>query len=50
MTEPHTDIRPFRVDIPPAQLDDLVDRLGRTRWADALPGMWGSMRARWGCG
>jgi hypothetical protein len=31
MSEPRTDIRPFRVDMPQAQLDDLVDRLGRTR-------------------
>jgi hypothetical protein len=26
------DITPFRVDIPQEQLDDLHDRLGRTRW------------------
>jgi epoxide hydrolase len=31
------EIRPFRVEIPPAKLDDLTDRLGRTRWPDELP-------------
>ena len=33
-----TDITPFRVDIAQEQLDDLNDRLGRTRWPAALPG------------
>jgi pimeloyl-ACP methyl ester carboxylesterase len=32
------EIRPFRIDIPQADLDDLRDRLGRTRWPDELPG------------
>jgi pimeloyl-ACP methyl ester carboxylesterase len=32
------DIRPYRVEIPQAELDDLRDRLGRTRWPAALPG------------
>jgi epoxide hydrolase len=32
-----TDIRPFRIDIPQADLDDLQDRLARTRWANELP-------------
>jgi hypothetical protein len=32
-----TSIRPFRIDIPQADLDDLRDRLGRTRWPDELP-------------
>lgn len=32
-----TEIRPFRIEIPQADLDDLRDRLARTRWADALP-------------
>ncbi|MFB6394751.1 epoxide hydrolase family protein [Polymorphospora lycopeni] len=32
------DITPYRIDIPPAQLDDLRDRLDRTRWPAALPG------------
>ena len=33
------EIRPFRIDIPQAELDDLHDRLGRTRWPDELPGV-----------
>ncbi|WP_370947497.1 epoxide hydrolase family protein [Amycolatopsis sp. cg5] len=32
-------IRPFRVDIPQSALDDLTDRLARTRWPDELPGV-----------
>jgi pimeloyl-ACP methyl ester carboxylesterase len=32
------EIRPFRVDIPQADLDDLRERLARTRWPDELPG------------
>lgn len=32
-----TEIRPFRIDISKAQLDDLRDRLTRTRWPDELP-------------
>lgn len=28
----------FRIEIPQAQLDDLTDRLARTRWPDELPG------------
>jgi len=32
------DIRPFRVDIPQGELDDLNRRLDRTRWPDELPG------------
>jgi pimeloyl-ACP methyl ester carboxylesterase len=35
---PHS-IRPFRLDIPQSDLDDLHDRLDRTRWPDALPGV-----------
>ncbi|GAB4589202.1 epoxide hydrolase family protein [Nocardia sp. IFM 10818] len=31
-------IRPFRIDVPQADIDDLNDRLGRARWAAALPG------------
>jgi pimeloyl-ACP methyl ester carboxylesterase len=34
-----TEIRPFHVDIREAQLDDLRDRLARTRWPDELPGV-----------
>jgi epoxide hydrolase len=32
------DIRPFRIEIPQADLDDLHDRLARTRWPDPSPG------------
>ncbi|HZS90653.1 MAG TPA: epoxide hydrolase [Chloroflexota bacterium] len=32
-------IRPFRIAIPQAELDDLRDRLARTRWPDELPGV-----------
>ena len=32
-------IRPFRVDVPNADLEDLRDRLARTRWPDELPGV-----------
>jgi pimeloyl-ACP methyl ester carboxylesterase len=31
-------IKPFNLDIPQADLDDLADRLARTRWPDELPG------------
>jgi epoxide hydrolase len=34
-----TAIRPFRIEIPQADLDDLRDRLHRTRWPDGLPGV-----------
>jgi pimeloyl-ACP methyl ester carboxylesterase len=34
-----TEILPFRIDIPQAELDDLRDRLARTRWPDQLPGV-----------
>jgi epoxide hydrolase len=38
-TDPsHTEIRPFRIDVPEADLDDLRRRLHRTRWPDELPG------------
>jgi epoxide hydrolase len=30
-------IRPFRIDLPDSALDDLADRLARTRWPDDLP-------------
>lgn len=33
-----SDIRPFRIEIPQVNLDDLHDRLARTRWPDDLPG------------
>ena len=34
---PETDIRPFRIEVPRADLEDLQDRLARTRWANELP-------------
>jgi pimeloyl-ACP methyl ester carboxylesterase len=37
MTE-HAEIKPFRIDVPQADLDDLRDRLDRTRWPDEIPG------------
>jgi len=30
-------VRPFRIEIPQADLHDLADRLARTRWPDELP-------------
>jgi hypothetical protein len=33
-----TEIREFRIDIPQVDLDDLADRLARTRWTGELPG------------
>ncbi|MBP2327601.1 pimeloyl-ACP methyl ester carboxylesterase [Kibdelosporangium banguiense] len=33
-----SDIDPFRSEVPQADLDDLRDRLARTRWPDELPG------------
>jgi pimeloyl-ACP methyl ester carboxylesterase len=33
------EIRPFRIDISDAELEDLRDRLARTRWPDELPGV-----------
>ena len=33
----NTEVRPFRIDFPQADLDDLQDRLARTRWANELP-------------
>jgi pimeloyl-ACP methyl ester carboxylesterase len=39
MTNPTTHtIEEFRVDIPQADLDDLAERLARTRWPSSLPG------------
>jgi pimeloyl-ACP methyl ester carboxylesterase len=39
MIDTSTRIRPFRIEIPQADLDDLRDRLARTRWPDELPGV-----------
>ncbi|MBB5935238.1 epoxide hydrolase family protein [Streptomyces zagrosensis] len=38
MTHP-VDLHPFRIDFPQADLDDLHERLDRTRWPDELPGV-----------
>jgi hypothetical protein len=38
-TSPDESIRPFRIAIPSSDLDDLRDRLDRTRWPDELPGV-----------
>src|SRR5206468_3225788 len=32
------EVRPFRIEVPEADLDDLRDRLARTQWPDELPG------------
>ncbi|MCU1464263.1 MAG: Epoxide hydrolase domain protein, partial [Actinomycetia bacterium] len=32
------DIRPFHVEVPAEVLDDLRDRLARTRWPDQIRG------------
>ena len=32
-----TTLRPFRVDVPQAALDDLQERLARVHWPDELP-------------
>lgn len=32
------DIRPFRIDVPQTALDDLAERLDRTRWTPEVPG------------
>ena len=36
---PDAEIRPFRIEVPQADLDDLKERLTRTRWPDELPGV-----------
>jgi microsomal epoxide hydrolase len=38
-TTADTEIRPFRIEIPQVDLEDLQDRLARTRWPDELPGV-----------
>jgi pimeloyl-ACP methyl ester carboxylesterase len=41
MPEPTTaeEIRPFRIEVSDAELEDLRERLARTRWPDELPGV-----------
>jgi pimeloyl-ACP methyl ester carboxylesterase len=38
MTNNANEIRPFRIEIPQVDIDDLHNRLVRTRWIDDLPG------------
>ncbi|QIS15296.1 alpha/beta fold hydrolase [Nocardia arthritidis] len=38
VTMTNTAIRPFRIEIPQADIDDLRDRLARARWSAQLPG------------
>ena len=33
------EIRPFRIEVPETDLDDLRERLARTRWPDEMPGV-----------
>src|SRR5262245_2134261 len=33
-----TEIRPFRVDVPQADINDVLDRLARARWTDEIEG------------
>jgi pimeloyl-ACP methyl ester carboxylesterase len=35
----HSEITPYSIDIPQSALDDLKERLSRTRWPDELPGV-----------
>jgi epoxide hydrolase len=35
----NTELRPFTIEMPQAELDDLRDRLARTRWPSELPGV-----------
>jgi pimeloyl-ACP methyl ester carboxylesterase len=35
---PEAGLRPYRINVPQADIDDLRDRLARTRWAPGLPG------------
>jgi len=37
-TDALTDLRPFRIDVAQSEVDDLRERLRKTRWPDELPG------------
>jgi len=39
MSDADVEIRPFRIEVPQADLDDLRERLDRTRWPDELAGV-----------
>ncbi len=41
------EIRPFRIDIPQADLDDLQELLARTRWPDEMPGSGRTTACAW---
>jgi pimeloyl-ACP methyl ester carboxylesterase len=41
---PDEGFRPYRIDVPQGELDELCERLDRTRWPDGLPGV------GWACG
>ncbi|WP_354643042.1 epoxide hydrolase family protein [Kitasatospora camelliae] len=41
MTQAHEEIRPFRINVPDTELEDLRERLARTRWTGELPGVGG---------
>jgi hypothetical protein len=38
-------IRPFRIEVPQAELDELRDRLDRSRWPSKIPGPGTSRRS-----
>ncbi len=38
VSEASEKIRPFRIEVPQPDLEDLAERLGRTRWPSVLPG------------
>jgi epoxide hydrolase len=39
MSVTHLELQPFKIAVPQAVLDDLHERLDRTRWPDELPGV-----------
>ena len=41
-----SEIRPFRIEVPQADVDDLRDRLARTRWPAGSPGVGWSRACR----
>jgi hypothetical protein len=47
LTTTDTSIRPYRIEIPQADLDYLHDRLCNARWPGELPGGSGPAAYRW---
>ena len=47
MSDASQEIRPFRIEVPQADLDDLADRLARTRFANELPLTPAARRRAW---